>query len=220
MRLLAAIVCVLLIPAPVAGQENDDLRESDSPHNLFVKSPPRRRGQVKRKRNSSPHFAGLSRDFPAADDDGPRDSCGRGDMHAALARWDGAIRSYRAALTRIGDSAEGHVALGTMYLDRGLMSDAVDQFRRATAHLSEMGRGVTAARPRIRGPGQTRRCRACAGGGCPRQGRQRRDRLRQSAARRHERSRGGDLASASRFPGSARSQSCVHQLHKLRRLHS
>ena len=53
-------------------------------------------------------------------------------MNAALARWDGAIRSYRAALNAVGDSAEGHVALGTMYLDRGLMPDAVDQFRRAT----------------------------------------------------------------------------------------
>jgi tetratricopeptide (TPR) repeat protein len=53
-------------------------------------------------------------------------------MSAALARWDGAIRSYRLALNGVGDSAEAHVALGTMYLDRGLTTDAVDQFRRAT----------------------------------------------------------------------------------------
>jgi Flp pilus assembly protein TadD len=53
-------------------------------------------------------------------------------MSTALARWDGAIRSYRVALNGAGDSAEGHVALGTMYLDRGLTPGALDQFRRAT----------------------------------------------------------------------------------------
>ncbi|HVQ15671.1 MAG TPA: tetratricopeptide repeat protein, partial [Vicinamibacterales bacterium] len=54
------------------------------------------------------------------------------DMGVVLARWDGAIRSYRVALSAVGDSAEAHVALGTMYLDRGYAPDAVDQFRRAT----------------------------------------------------------------------------------------
>ncbi len=133
-RLLVAIACVLLIPALVSGQENDDLREPDSPqqHAREVAAAAARASEGK-----SAFVAALRRfveGLPGGHgDDGPRVRAAVGDMHAALARWDGAIRSYRAALNAVGDSAEGHVALGTMYLDRGLLTDAVDRFRRATA---------------------------------------------------------------------------------------
>ena len=129
-----AIACVLLIPAPVPGQENDDHREPDSPqqHVHEVAGAAARTSQAK-----SDFVAALRRfveGLPGGyGDDGPRVRAAVGDMNAALTRWDGAIRSYRAALNAVGDSAEGYVALGTIYLDRGLMTDAVDQFRRATA---------------------------------------------------------------------------------------
>ena len=45
---------------------------------------------------------------------------------------DGAIRSYRAALNDPGDSAEGHVALGTITLIAVCCEMPWNQFRRAT----------------------------------------------------------------------------------------
>ena len=129
-----AIACVLLIPAPVPGQENDDHREPDSPQQHVHEVA----GAAARASEAKSDFVAALRRFVEGlpggyGDDGPRVRSAVGDMTAALTRWDGAIRSYRAALNAVGDSAEGHVALGTIYLDRGLMTDAVDQFRRATA---------------------------------------------------------------------------------------
>ena len=133
-RLLVAIACVLLSPAPVSGQENDDLREPDSPQQRVREVAT---AAARASEGKSAFVAALRRfveGLPGGyGDEGPRVRTAVGDMNAALARWDGAIRSYRAALNTVGDNAEGHVALGTMYLDRGLMTDAVDQFRRATA---------------------------------------------------------------------------------------
>ena len=134
MRLLVAIACVLLIPAPVPGQENDDHREPDSPPQHVHEVA----GAAARTSEAKSDFVAALRRFVEGlpggyGDDSPRVRAAVGDMNAALARWDGAIRRYRAALNAVGDSAEGHVALGTIYLDRGLMTDAVDQFRRATA---------------------------------------------------------------------------------------
>ena len=129
-----AIACVLLIPAPVSGQENDDRREPDSPQQHVREVA----GAAARASEAKSDFVAALRRFVEGlpggyGDESPRVRAAVGDMNAALARWDGAIRSYRAALNAVGGSAEGHVALGTMYLDRGLMTDAVDQFRRATA---------------------------------------------------------------------------------------
>ena len=133
MRLLAAVVCVLLIPAAVPGQENDGLRDSDSSQQSVREVA----AAAARSNEARAAFVAALRRFVEGlpgghGDEGPRLRAAVGDMNAALARWDGAIRSYRAALNDLGDSAEGHVALGTMYLDRGLLRDAVDQFRRAT----------------------------------------------------------------------------------------
>lgn len=129
-----AVVCVLLIPAPVSGQENDDLREANSPqqHVREIAVAASQVGDAK-----AAFVAALRRlveGLPSGDSDkGPSTRAAIGDMGAALARWDGSIRNYRIALNAVGESAEGHAALGTMYLDRGLTTDAVDRFRRATS---------------------------------------------------------------------------------------
>ena len=131
MRLLAAIVCVLLIPAAMSGQENDDLRDSGSSQQSVREVA----AAAARTSEAKAAFVAALRRFVEGlpdGDDQSRIRAAAGDMRAALARWDGAIRTYRVALNGVGDSAEGHVALGTMYLDRGLTPDAVDQFRRAT----------------------------------------------------------------------------------------
>jgi len=132
-RALAAVVCVLLIPALVTGQENDDLREADSPQSR-VREVAAAAAQVS---DAKAAFVVALRRFverlPGGDGDDERSiRAAVSDMSVVLRRWDNAIRSYRVALGAAGESAEAHVALGTMYLDRGQTSDAVDQFRRAT----------------------------------------------------------------------------------------
>ena len=133
MRALAAVVCVLLIPASVSGQENDDLREADSPQPR-VREVAAAAAQVS---DAKAAFVIALRRFverlPGGDGDDERSiRAAVSDMSVVLGRWDRAIRSYRVVVGAAGDSAEAHVALGTMYLDRGQTSDAVDQFRRAT----------------------------------------------------------------------------------------
>jgi tetratricopeptide (TPR) repeat protein len=51
-------------------------------------------------------------------------------MGTALTHWDDAIKRYRAAWSA-ANGPQVHVALGSVYMDRGLTLDAVDQFRRA-----------------------------------------------------------------------------------------
>lgn len=133
-RLLAVVVCVLLIPALASGQENDDLREPDSAQQR-VREIAAAAAQVS---DAKAAFVVALRRFverlPGAEsDDGGSMRAAVGDMRVTVARWDSAIRTYRVALSAIGESAEGYVALGTIYLDRGLTSDAVDQFRGATS---------------------------------------------------------------------------------------
>jgi tetratricopeptide (TPR) repeat protein len=47
------------------------------------------------------------------------------------AQWDESIRRYEAALTGTAETAEGHVALGTVYLDRHRIGDALREFAAA-----------------------------------------------------------------------------------------
>jgi len=71
--------------------------------------------------------------------EGPRLRSSVTNMRAALKQWDVALGRFRAALNAAGGGADAHVALGTAYLDRGLTSDAVDQFRRAIALAPRWG---------------------------------------------------------------------------------
>lgn len=75
----------------------------------------------------------------ARGDEGTRIRTSVADMRAALKKWDDAILSYRAALNAADGSADVRVALGTAYLDRGLTSEAVDQFRRAVTLAPRWG---------------------------------------------------------------------------------
>ena len=63
-------------------------------------------------------------------DEGPHIRTSLADMATALAEWDDALAKYRDALS-VARGAEVHVALGTTYLDRGRLSEAVEQLRRA-----------------------------------------------------------------------------------------
>ena len=133
MRLLAAVVCVFLIPALVSGQENDDLREVDSSQQR-VREIAAAASQVSdAKAAFVVALRRLVEQLPGGDgDDGRSIRASVRDMSVVLGRWDRAIRSYRVALGAAADNADALVALGMMYFDRGQTSDAVDRFRRAT----------------------------------------------------------------------------------------
>ena len=74
----------------------------------------------------------LAEGLPGArGDEGARIRTAVADMRAALKRWDDALGGFRATLDTAGGSANVRVTLGTAYLDRGLTSEAIDQFRRA-----------------------------------------------------------------------------------------
>jgi tetratricopeptide (TPR) repeat protein len=122
------------MPAWLSGQENSDLREAESPQVSAREIAAAAAQVVDAKASFVVALRRLVEDLATGDrDEGRSIRAALGDMDAALDRWDGAIRSYRTALNAVGESAEGRVALGTVYLDRGLTADAVDQFRRATA---------------------------------------------------------------------------------------
>jgi tetratricopeptide (TPR) repeat protein len=82
----------------------------------------------------------LAEGLPGArGDEGARIRTAVADMRAALKRWDDALGSFRATLETAGGSADVRVALGTAYLERGLTSEAIDQFRRAVALAPRWG---------------------------------------------------------------------------------
>jgi tetratricopeptide (TPR) repeat protein len=71
-------------------------------------------------------------------DEGPLIRTSLADMATALAQWDDALAQYRDALS-VARGAEVHVALGTAYLDRGRIPDAIGQFRRAVDLAPNLG---------------------------------------------------------------------------------
>jgi tetratricopeptide (TPR) repeat protein len=58
-------------------------------------------------------------------DEGPRISAALASTERALTQWDDAIRVYETALSGMTEDAELHVALGTVYLDRHRIDDAL-----------------------------------------------------------------------------------------------
>ena len=82
----------------------------------------------------------LAEGLPGArGDEGPRIRTAVAEMRAALKQWDDALGGFRATLAAVGGSADVRVALGTAYLDRGLTSEAIDQFRQAVALAPRWG---------------------------------------------------------------------------------
>lgn len=64
-------------------------------------------------------------------DEGPRVLASLQLLQRALVQWEDAIRVYEAMLAKAPESAEGHVALGTVYLDRSRTADALREFATA-----------------------------------------------------------------------------------------
>jgi tetratricopeptide (TPR) repeat protein len=75
-------------------------------------------------------------------DEGPRLSTTLDAARRSLAQWDAAIRAYETMVASLTAGAEVHVALGTVYLDRDRIDDALREFgaagrldpRRADVH--------------------------------------------------------------------------------------
>jgi predicted Zn-dependent protease len=135
--LLVLVVGLVLVPSSASSQDNDDRRDADRTQ----ESPQQPQREIAAAAGRAVEAKGafvdalrrLVEGLPGTfGDEGPRLRAAVTDMSAALARWDSAIGQYRLALGVAGDSAEAHVALGTVYFDRGQMPDAIDQFRRAT----------------------------------------------------------------------------------------
>jgi len=84
-------------------------------------------------------------------DEGPRLTSSLEATRQVLAQWDEAIRTYEGMMTALPPSAEVHVALGTVYLDRHRTDDALKELaaagrldaRRADVHnLSALAYGL------------------------------------------------------------------------------
>ncbi len=146
---LASLVIVFLslFAVPAFGQDNTDLRDFDltreSANAGRCEDPvcQRRLREIGEAAiataNAKTGFVAALRQFVEGlpgtfGDEGPRIRTALADMATALARWDDAIARYRDALNA-GRGAEVHVALGTTYLDRGRLREAVEEFRRAVA---------------------------------------------------------------------------------------
>jgi tetratricopeptide (TPR) repeat protein len=65
-------------------------------------------------------------------DEGPQVTASLKAMEGALGRWDDGIRFYEGILAKLEDSAELHVGLGTVYLDRSRLDDALREFAQAS----------------------------------------------------------------------------------------
>jgi tetratricopeptide (TPR) repeat protein len=65
-------------------------------------------------------------------DEGAAIAAGLRATEQSLARWDDGIRFYEGIMARLDDSAEVHVGLGTVYLDRSRLDDALREFARAS----------------------------------------------------------------------------------------
>jgi tetratricopeptide (TPR) repeat protein len=84
-------------------------------------------------------------------DEGPRILSAIESLDRVRMQWDDAIRSYEMMLAGVADNAEAHVALGSVYLDRHRVGDALREFaaagrldaRRADVHsLSALAYGL------------------------------------------------------------------------------
>jgi tetratricopeptide (TPR) repeat protein len=64
-------------------------------------------------------------------DEGGRLASSVDQMRATLNRWDGAVRDFEAALSDFFGHAEVHLALGTVFLDRHRVRDALREFQAA-----------------------------------------------------------------------------------------
>jgi tetratricopeptide (TPR) repeat protein len=143
---IASFVLVCLsFPVLASGQDNTDLRDFDLTResaNAGRCQEPACQRLLREIGAAAEATAGAKTAFVTAlrqlveglagtyGDEGPRIRASLADMATALAQWDEAIGKYRDALSA-ARGAEVHVALGTTYLDRGRLLDAVEQFRRA-----------------------------------------------------------------------------------------
>ena len=64
-------------------------------------------------------------------DEGPRILSSIESLDRVRIQWDDAIRGYEAMLARVAENAEVHVALGTVYLDRHRVDDALQELTAA-----------------------------------------------------------------------------------------
>ena len=151
--LLTLVVCTPATPAlgqdidPESGTRDSGLGIRDS--GLAIQTPD---AKVLREAGAAAARAGeakaafvaalrrLAEGLPGArGDEGPRIRTAVAEMRAALKQWDDALGGFRATLAAVGGSADVRVALGTAYLDRGLTSEAIDQFRQAVALAPRWG---------------------------------------------------------------------------------
>jgi tetratricopeptide (TPR) repeat protein len=139
------VVCLCLTPAIASSQDNADLRDFDLTRESASAGPcqepqcQRRLREIGAAAEAAAHARAafvtalrqLVEGLPGTyGDEGPRIRASVSDMATALARWDEAIGKYRDALSA-ARGADAYAALGSTYLDRGRISDAVEQFRRA-----------------------------------------------------------------------------------------
>lgn len=136
-RFIATLVLAATITAPLVSQSD-----------VWVPA-----GQIHAIKNQ---FVAAVSEFAEAlagtyGDEGPRIVSSIESLDRVRIRWDDAIRVYEAMLARVAESAEVHVALGTVYLDRHRIDDALRELaaagrldgRRADVHrLSALAYGL------------------------------------------------------------------------------
>jgi tetratricopeptide (TPR) repeat protein len=144
--LLAGLVAVALSCGTASGQDTEDPRDGElhrdtQPLSVDIAAAAARVGEARGAFVSS--LRQLVEGLPGTyGDEGPRLRAAASGMRASLARWDEAITRYGHALNVVNADANAQVALGSAYLDRGQVSQAVDQFRRAVALAPQWGEAL------------------------------------------------------------------------------
>jgi tetratricopeptide (TPR) repeat protein len=125
--LMVAALMPALLAAPVAAQSSPACggREcAAAPDQLSAAA-----ALIRQRKNE---FVGALRQFAESvagsyGDEGSRILSSLDAMHGALLDWDAAIGTYRIIASAAGDSADLHLALGSVYLERARVQDALSE---------------------------------------------------------------------------------------------
>jgi len=127
---ISAIVLTATIAARAAAQSAPDCSTRDCASLNQIWAPA---AQIHELKNQ---FVATVRQFAEAlagtyGDEGRRISSGIQSLDRAREQWDDAIVAYETMLSKVAESAEVHVALGTVYLDRNRVEDALRELAAA-----------------------------------------------------------------------------------------
>ncbi len=139
----AALVMVWLVPVAPAAQPQPECQTPDCGAGSRASPADQRAPSIEQIWQAAAQVHQLKLQFVAAlraftqaqagtfGDEGGQLTSSVEEMRAALGRWDGAVRNFEAAVSDLFGHAEVHVALGTVFLDRHRVRDAMRELQAA-----------------------------------------------------------------------------------------